>query len=69
MRNHGYTTKFSKRLMVLRTKKVYQDKLSKLAGLHRAYISRIKQGTRNPSLKNIQKLAYTLKINPKDFST
>lgn len=67
MKNPNYI-KFGQRLKALRTKKdLSQGKLSKLADLHRTYISGIERGIRNPSLKNIQKLACALNINPKEF--
>ncbi|MEK7696605.1 MAG: helix-turn-helix transcriptional regulator [Pseudomonadota bacterium] len=61
-------SKFGERLRELRKKQdISQGKLSKTAGLHRTYISGIERGIRNPSLKNIQKLARALKVNPKEF--
>ena len=39
-----------------------QDELARRAGLHRTYICDIERGSRNVSLKNVQKLAYGLSI-------
>jgi len=69
MRNPDYA-KSGKRLKDLCTKRgLSQGKLPELADLYRTYISGIERGIRNPSLKNIQKLAYALNVNPKDFFT
>lgn len=40
-----------------------QEELAERAGLHRNYVSGIETGTRNPSLKNIEKLAQSLNIS------
>ena len=67
MKNHEFT-KFGQRLRELRGKQgISQGKLSETTGLHRTYISGIERGIRNPSLKNIQKLAHALKVSPKEF--
>ena len=44
-----------------------QEKLSFEAKLDRTYISGIERGERNPSLKNIGKIAKALKIKPKEL--
>ena len=41
-----------------------QEELAKRAGLHRTYICDIERGTRNVSLKNVQKLSDALSIPP-----
>jgi CheY-like chemotaxis protein/DNA-binding XRE family transcriptional regulator len=43
--------------------KIPQDELAKRAGFHRSYISDIERGTRNVSLKSIEKLADALGIS------
>ncbi|MEK9150600.1 MAG: helix-turn-helix transcriptional regulator, partial [Patescibacteria group bacterium] len=67
MKNNNLS-KFGQRLRELRKKQdISQGKLSGATGLHRTYISGIERGIRNPSLKNIQKLAHALKVSPKEF--
>ncbi len=43
--------------------KIPQDELAQRAGFHRSYISDIERGTRNVSLKSIEKLADALGIS------
>ena len=45
-----------------------QEKLEELTGLDRSYISGVERGTRNPSIKNITKLAKALKIKVSDLT-
>lgn len=40
-----------------------QEKLGELTGLDRTYISGIERGVRNPSLKNIEKIAKALNVH------
>jgi len=44
-----------------------QEKLGFETGLDRTYISGIERGERNPSLKNIQKIAKALKLEIKNL--
>ena len=54
---------FGERVKKIRTqKRISQEKLAELAGLHRTYISSIELGKRNVSLQNIQALASALEI-------
>jgi len=54
---------FGKRVRELRNKAdLSQEKLGFETGLDRTYISGIERGERNPSLKNISRLAKALKI-------
>ena len=41
-----------------------QEKLSELCELDRTYINGIERGRRNPSLKNILKIAAALQVHP-----
>lgn len=49
---------------IRKQKKISQEELAFRAGLHRTYISDIERGTRNVSLKNIEKIAKALSITP-----
>lgn len=44
-------------------KKVSQEKLAELAGLHRTYVSSVERGQRNISLLNIDKIASALGVS------
>lgn len=48
-------------------KKMSQEDLSFESELHRTYISDIERGTRNVSIKNIEKIAKALKVTLKDI--
>lgn len=45
-----------------------QERLGEITGLDRTYISGIERGVRNPSLKNIEKLAKALKVKVADLT-
>jgi transcriptional regulator with XRE-family HTH domain len=45
-----------------------QEKLGELTGLDRTYISGIERGLRNPSIRNIDKLAKALHISVGDLT-
>jgi transcriptional regulator with XRE-family HTH domain len=56
--NTNIQIEFGKRIRALRLEKGYaQDELAYKAGLDRTYLGGIKRGERNPSLKNISKIA------------
>lgn len=44
-----------------------QERLGEMTGLDRTYISGIERGIRNPSLKNIEKLAKSLNVKVSDL--
>ena len=44
-------------------RKISQEELADLCGLHRTYISDVELGKRNVSLENIDKIAYALDVN------
>ena len=55
---------FGKRIKQLRVDKKYtQEVLADKAGLHWTYLGQIERGERNPTLKNIVKLARALAIS------
>ena len=62
--------KFGQRIRDERTKQgISQEELGFRTGLDRTYISGIERGERNPSLKNITKIAMALKRTlPEMFS-
>lgn len=60
--------KFGDKLREIRKEKgLSQEKLAFKCGLHRTYISDIERGSRNVSLKNIEKIAKALGISPKSL--
>ena len=52
---------------IRRKKKMSQEELSFESELHRTYISDIERGTRNVSIKNIEKIAKALKVSIKEL--
>ena len=60
--------RFGQRLRVVRLqKKVSQERLAELAGLHRTYVSSVERGQRNISLVNTEKLAQALGVTLRDL--
>ena len=60
--------KFGDKLRELRKQKgLSQEDLAFKSGLHRTYISDIERGSRNLSLKNIEKIANALGMSPKSL--
>ena len=61
--------KLGKKVRFLRTSKAWsQERLGEHSGLDRTYISDIKRGVRNPSLKSLEKLSKALKIKVSDLT-
>lgn len=44
-----------------------QEDFAEKVGLHRTYIGQIERAEKNITLKNINKICYALKIDPKDL--
>lgn len=60
--------KFGDKLREFRKQRgLSQEDLALKSGLHRTYISDIERGSRNLSLKNIEKIAKALGIKPQDL--
>lgn len=63
-----YLKSFGNSIRKLRTKlELSQDGLAEASGLHRTYIGGIERGERNPSLRNIVKIARSLNVKPADL--
>jgi transcriptional regulator with XRE-family HTH domain len=59
---------FGKSVRRLRQRrKLSQEKLAELAGLHATYIGRIERGRQNISLVSIGKIARALKVKPREL--
>lgn len=50
-----------------KAKNISQEKLAKLTGLDRTFISLIENGKRNPTFATILKICSALEINPSDL--
>ena len=44
-----------------------QESFAEIVGLHRTYIGQIERAEKNITLKNIHKICYSLKIDPKEL--
>lgn len=59
---------FGKVVRKLRLKRrLSQEALGDLAGLHATYVGRLERGSQNVSLATIQRLARALKVKPGDL--
>lgn len=52
---------------IRQAKKISQEELAELCGLHRTYISDIELGKRNVSLENIDKIAHALQVKKSEL--
>ena len=60
---HEQLMKFGNKVRSLReSKKMSQEQLAELAGLHRTYVGGIERGERNPTLLNLLKIARALEV-------
>lgn len=60
--------RFGRRLKELRLKQnISQEELAFRCGLSKNYISDVERGTRNVSLKTIEKIAYGFEVNLKEL--
>jgi len=58
-------TQLGIRIKQLRKEKgISQEELAFKAGLHRTYMSDVERGTRNVSIRNIEKIAKALSVTP-----
>jgi transcriptional regulator with XRE-family HTH domain len=61
--------KLGKKVRQLRTgAELTQEKLGELTSLDRTYISGIERGLRNPSLRNLEKLAKALRVKVSELT-
>ena len=62
------TCRYGKAVRAIRQdKKISQEELGDLCGLHRTYISDIELGKRNVSLENIEKIAHALQVKKSEL--
>jgi transcriptional regulator with XRE-family HTH domain len=70
MARTSVTQKLGKRLKQLRSETgLTQEKLAIATGLSQTYISGIEGGTRNPSIKTLDKLAKALGVSISDITS
>lgn len=57
--------KLGERLKIVRQEKgMSQGDVARKLGVHRSYISGIERGIRNPTVKNVEKIAEALGVSP-----
>jgi transcriptional regulator with XRE-family HTH domain len=62
------SSKFGKKVKEIRLKnKMSQGDLAKILGVHPTYISGIERGVRNMALKNIERLAKSLRVKASEL--
>lgn len=52
---------------IRQNKKISQEELANICGLHRTYISDVELGKRNVSLENIDKIAHALQMKKSEI--
>jgi len=56
---------FAKNIRKARTeRRLSQEALADLCGLHRTYVGSVERGERNVSIDNIERIAFSLKVSP-----
>ena len=62
------TKKLGEQLRKIRVQKgMSQGDIAKKLGVHRSYISGIERGIRNPTVKNLERLADALGVDPRNL--
>lgn len=62
------TKKLGEQLRKIRLQKgMSQGDIAKKLGVHRSYISGIERGIRNPTVKNLERLADALGVDPRNL--
>lgn len=62
------TKKLGEQLRRIRIQKgMSQGDVAKKLGVHRSYISGIERGIRNPTVKNLERLADALSVDPRNL--
>lgn len=62
------TKKLGEQLRKIRIQKgMSQGDIAKKLGVHRSYISGIERGIRNPTVKNLERLADALGVDPRNL--
>lgn len=68
MKKYPVLVNFGDRLRALRLKQgLSQEKLAELADVHRTYIGMLERAEKNVTLRNIEKIAKTLKMKMRDL--
>jgi transcriptional regulator with XRE-family HTH domain len=63
MANKDISTRVRERIKAIRLKKhLSQGDIARTLGVHSAYISQVERGERNPTLKNLEKIAKAIGI-------
>lgn len=71
--NNEFEPKLLNELLGLRIKDIRcklnmsQESFAEKVGLHRTYIGQVERAEKNITLKNIHKICYALKIDPKEL--